>query len=48
VNQLVNIPAWELQAEDGLRQAEQSIARALQTVQMARKLLKKKRPPKAA
>ena len=48
VNELVNLPGWETQAEDGLRLAEERLARTLQTVRQARELLKKKRQPKAA
>ena len=48
VNELVNLPGWETQAEDGLRQAEERLARTLQAVRQARELLKKKRQPKAA
>ena len=47
VNELVNLPAWETQAEDGLAKAEQSLQRSLSVVQQAGDLLKKKRQPKA-
>lgn len=47
VNRLVNLPAWETNAEDSLDKAEDMLARALSIVQQAKALLKKKRQPKA-
>lgn len=48
VNALVNLPSWETMAEDELAKAEHQIRRTLQTVQQARVLLSRKRPPVAA
>lgn len=48
VNNLVNLPKWETKAEDALAKAEHQAKRTLQTVQQARALLVRKRPPIAA
>ena len=47
-NRLVNLPSWETQAEDTLAKAEHQLRRTLQTVEMARELMLKKRPLQAA
>ncbi len=47
VNELVNLPDWHTDAEDGLAKAEQTLARAHGIVKAAQELLKKKRQPKA-
>jgi hypothetical protein len=48
VNELVNLPLWETQAEDHLAKAEHQLKRALQNVTQARELMLKKRPLQAA
>jgi hypothetical protein len=47
-NNLVNLPQWETKAEDALSRAEHQAKRTLQTIQQARALLARKRPPIAA
>lgn len=47
-NNLVNLPSWETKAEDALSKAEHQAKRTLQTIQQARALLARKRPPIAA
>lgn len=48
LDRLVNLPAWETDAEDMLAKAEHQIQRTLQAVQQAQALLQRKRPQQAA